>query len=36
MTRKIIITGSEGLVGKELCNFFKNESIFKFIDKETQ
>ena len=29
MTRKIIITGSEGLVGKELCNFFKNESIFK-------
>ena len=29
MTRIITITGSEGIVGKELCKFFKNEKIIK-------
>lgn len=27
--RKITITGSEGLIGKELCKFFKNDCIIK-------
>lgn len=27
--RKITITGSEGLIGKELCKFFKNDNIKK-------
>ena len=27
MTRKITITGSEGIVGKELCKFFKKEDV---------
>lgn len=27
MARRITITGSEGIVGKELCKFFKNEKV---------
>lgn len=29
LKRKITITGSEGLIGKELCKFFKNEKILQ-------
>jgi NAD(P)-dependent dehydrogenase (short-subunit alcohol dehydrogenase family) len=29
LVRKITITGSEGLVGKELCKFFKNDKVIR-------